>query len=89
MGDEGLAQVPGQQGLVDDGTLHTDIALALAFASSEVLAVLAPSEGLLVLLVDEVLVDDAFAKVAPSEDVQVAPSEDAQLRSVELEWGSL
>ena len=31
VGDAGLAQVPEQQGLVDDGTLHIDIgALALA-----------------------------------------------------------
>ena len=41
------------------------------------------------LLADEVLVDDAFAEGAPSEDVQVAPSEDAQLLAVELELVSL
>ena len=62
--------------------------MASEFAPSEVLAGFAPSEGLL-LRVDEVLVDDAFVKGAPSEDVQVAPSEDAQLLAVELELVSL
>ena len=65
------------------------MAFASEFAPSEVLAGFAPSEGLLVLLADEVLVDDAFAEGAPSEDVQVAPSEDAQLLAVELELVSL
>ena len=53
-----------------------------------VLAGFAPSEGLL-LLIAGLLLDGAFATVAPSEDVQVAPSEDAQLLAVELVLGPL
>ena len=54
--------------------------MALAVAPLEGQGEFAPSEGLL-LVVDldaEELWFGAFAKVAPSEDVQVAPSEDAQ-----------
>ena len=65
-----------------------DLVLASEFVPSVVLAGFAPSEGLL-LLIAGVLVDGAFAKGAPSEDVQVAPSEDAQLLAVELELGPL